>query len=366
MNSSSSLLRKFSKTLQVTSGLWLRNLVCCYFSIVLIFAFSSALNAQSANTVVARIHDQAITLEDVDQSVVSQVYALQQQLFAIRKVALDNLVTRKLLEEEAKRQRLSIDQLKSKWMTGPIIVEPAQVDDLYRKNIAAFGLMSPDEAREKLRLDLENQVRLRRYRDELGALRQRTNVEIFLAEPRISLTLNSDTASTRGPANAKVTITEFSDFQCPYCKEAQSILARVLEKYASEVKLQFKHLPLQSHPFALTAARGAYCAGKQGAFWKFHDGLFESAQQLSPTLVRSIALNLKLNLEDFETCLSSQNSLDAVSSDLLEAQRIGINGTPSFVINGKLLLGIPSIEDFDTAIRRELDRASTSKPQSLQ
>jgi predicted DsbA family dithiol-disulfide isomerase len=323
---------------------------------LLLFAsiLSLTVKAQSPKTIVARVSGQVITQEEVDDTVISQIFALQQQLFALRKTALNNLITKKLLEDEASRQKLSLEQLKSKWMSGPVTVDPAQVNELYLKNLSAFGLMSPDEAKEKLRLDLEGQVRLKRYRDELDALRRQTRIEVILEEPRLRLSRLTVRGSSKGPVDAKVVITEFSDFQCPYCRQVQSTLTRVLQQYPADVRLEFKYLPLEIHPLAFTAARAAYCAGKQGSFWRFHDALFES-EELSLQKVQSISHNLNLNLQEFETCLQSAESQTAITADLQEAQRLGIDGTPSFIINGKLLRGVASFEEFNNAIVHELN-----------
>ena len=336
----------------------MKSRILCLFLFALIV--SPALNAQSSNeTIVARVNNQNITLANVDETVTSQIYALQQQLFAIRKTALENLITKTLVESEATRQKLSIDRLKAKWMEGPVTVDSTKVTDLYQKNASAFGLMNPDEAKEKLRLDLEAQARLKKYRDTINALRQSTRIEILLDEPRMALTPAPKDIAFKGAANAKVFITEFSDFQCPFCKEVQTNLGRVLEKYAADVRLEFRNLPIETHPFANLAARAAYCGGQQGAFWPFHDELFRT-NELSEQTIRAIAHNLKLNTQEFETCLSTQDTYAAIAADLKEARRLGINGTPSFIINGKLLLGAPTVEEFDRAIQQELSRSITS------
>lgn len=355
MDASSSFLAS-SITLQQLPRMNFR--ILCLGLLVLIFP--PALKAQSSNeTIVARVNNRTITLANVDETVTSQIYALQQQLFAIRKTALENLITRTLVESEAVRQKLSIDQLKAEWTEGPVTVDPTKVIDLYQKNAPAFGLMNPDEAKEKLRLDLEAQARLKKYRDAINALRQKANVEILLDEPRLVMDPTPRATTSKGPANAKVVIIEFSDFQCPYCKEVQSNLSFVLAKYSTEVQLQFRNLPLETHPFASLAARAAFCGGQQNAFWQFHDALFR-ADKLSAQTINDIARNLKLNTHEYDTCISSQDSYTAIASDLREAKRLGVTGTPSFIINGKLLLGASSLEEFDRAIQQELSRLTTS------
>ena len=313
-----------------------------------------------STTVVARINRHVITQADVDRNAASQIYQLQQQLFAIRKVTLESLIARQLLVEEAIRRNTSVDKLRTTWLALPVSVEQTKVEELYLKNLSAFGLMNPDEVREKLRLDLEAQARLKKYRDEVAALRHKAKVEVMLEEPRMVFAPAYQAAYAKGPADARVIIVEFSDFQCPYCRDVQQTLTQIMEKYSKEVRLQFKHLPLQNHSFALSAARAAYCGGQQGAFWSFHDALFKATEP-SAKVVQDIAENLKLNLIDFNACLLSRESYLAIASDLQEAQRLGIDGTPSFLINGKILRGVSSVKEFEDAINGELNRLSIQR-----
>ncbi|HEY6803462.1 MAG TPA: thioredoxin domain-containing protein [Pyrinomonadaceae bacterium] len=317
-----------------------------------------------AQTTVAIVGDEPVTQQQVDDSIGNQIYALERQLFALRNTALDNLISRKLLEREAARQKLSIEDLKNRWMGGEIKVEAAQIEDLFQKNQAAFGLMNPDEVREKLRLDLEAQVRLKRFREALSALRQKTLVNVLLAEPRVGPLHPSYAFAAKGRTNATVVITEFSDFQCPYCRAVQATLNQVLKEHPDDVRLEFKHLPLEDHPFAFAAARSAFCAGKQGAFWKFHDALFDSTA-LSQQRIETIPRELGLDVQDFQACMSSPDSQTAINADLQEARRLGLEGTPSFIINGRPLLGSATVEAFNDAIARELNpsplRISTSQ-----
>jgi protein-disulfide isomerase len=320
--------------------------------------FPQTLKAQGRETVVAKIGGQEITQSEVDETVSSQIYALEQQLFNLRNTALNNLIARKIIEREAAKEKLAVNQLKSKWMAGEVTIDQAQVNDLYQKNQAAFGLMNPEEAKEKLRLDIEAQTRLKRFREELSALREKTTVEILLEEPRLRVTKSRDLTASKGPANAKVVITEFSDFQCRYCKEVQATLRKVLEEHSSDVRLDFRNLPLEGHPFALTAARSAYCGGKQGAFWKFHDALFEAEEPTSEKVL-DIVRKLGLDVTAFKSCLESSETESAIGADLKEAHRLGLDGTPSFIINGKLLLGVASLDEFNNAILRELKKLTS-------
>ena len=120
--------------------------------------------AQAPETIVATVNGVEITLKQVDEALGPTVLPLKQQLYAVRKVALDNLITAKILESEAKAQSVSADELRRRLTQGEITVSRAQVEEAYAQNASFFASMSPDEARERLRLDLENQARMKHYR----------------------------------------------------------------------------------------------------------------------------------------------------------------------------------------------------------
>ena len=139
-----------------------------------------------------------ITLKQVDDSVAAQIYPLQQQLYAIRKAALENLVTAKILESEAAARGISIEELRRQLTLGEINVTRAQVEEAYTQNASFFASMSPDEARESLRLDLENQARMKHYRAGLEALRKKWAVNLNFAAPQFVSELDDGVSPAKG------------------------------------------------------------------------------------------------------------------------------------------------------------------------
>lgn len=144
----------------------------------------------------------------------------------------------------------------------------------------------------------------------------------------------------RGNKNAKVTIIEYSDFQCPYCSRFHTTLEQALEKYPNDVRWIYRHFPLDSiHPYARKAAEASECAGDQNKFWEYADGLYENQKSINPAYLSTLAKELKLNTSSFETCLSSGKYANKVSTDLKEGQSYGITGTPGGFLNGQKLRG---------------------------
>ncbi len=318
---------------------------------------SKAVYAQPPVNVVAVVNGKSITQQEVDETITAQILPLEQQLYALRKVALENLINKTILEAAAAKKSISLEELRKQLTAGKVEVSTAQVEQLYSENASVFAAMSPDEAKERLRLDLESQARMKLYRDGLAELRKNSRIELLLAEASLPSVMSAIGASpTTGSKDAVVTIIEFSDFQCPYCRSSQSTLKQVLQNYGKQVRLVFKHLPLEMHAQAFGSAQAAVCANEQGRFWEYQDALF-SAQDLSPTSLSKIAKHLGMSDAKFKACVSSDASRATVLEDVREAKRLGIAATPTFIVNGNLVPGAISFEEFKTLIERELKSA---------
>jgi predicted DsbA family dithiol-disulfide isomerase len=318
---------------------------------------------QTPDTVLATVNGSQITLKQVDESFAAQVYPLQQQLYAIRKAALENLITAKILQSEAAARGISIEELRRQLTLGEINVARAQIDEAYTQNKSFFASMSADEAKERLRLDLENQARMKYYRTGLEALRKKWTVELSFNAPEFVLELDDGVSPAKGSTKPAVTIVEFSDFECPFCSEVQNTLKQVMQTYGKDVRLVFKHMPLEGHRNSLPAARAAYCAAEQDRFWQFHDALFAS-RNLSPALFEEIANDLGLGVPKFRACLDSEHSRTAIVKDIETARLFRIESTPSFIINGKLIKGAVSFADFQKIIERELSQRAVQTQSS--
>lgn len=173
-----------------------------------------------------------------------------------------------------------------------------------------------------------------------------------------------DGAACRGPKDAKVTIVEWSDFQCPFCAKGYTTLEQqVLKEYGEKVKFCFKDFPLGFHPWAEPAAIAAECVREQkaAAYWKVYDGFFQNQKDINATNVKEKAWSFaepeKIDKAKFDECFDAKKTQAGVKSDMAEGQSIGVTGTPSFVINGRLLVGAQPFEQFKAVIDDELASA---------
>jgi protein-disulfide isomerase len=175
-------------------------------------------------------------------------------------------------------------------------------------------------------------------------------------DPKRQYRLPVQDSPVRGPADAPVTIVEFSDYQCPFCGRAEPSIEAVLKDYPGKVRLVYKHFPLALiHPHALSAAYASAAAQKQGKFWEMHDLLFAHQRALAPEQLDSYAKQIGLDMDEFKKDMSSPEVKKVIAADMRLGQRVGIRGTPTFFVNGRVLQN-RSVEGFKKAIDPVLEQ----------
>ncbi len=159
----------------------------------------------------------------------------------------------------------------------------------------------------------------------------------------------------KGSTDAPVTMIVFSDFECPFCARAYETFLEVEETYGDSLQIYFKNYPLSFHQYAQKAAEAGECASDQGMFWEMHDIMFENADALTVDDLKAYAEELGLDTETFNTCLDSDEKAAEVEADMNDGMALGITGTPTFVINGEMLVGALPYDTFADAIESALE-----------
>ena len=175
-------------------------------------------------------------------------------------------------------------------------------------------------------------------------------------EPQyIRYDVSSEEAYAIGPEDAPITIVEFGDFQCPYCRRwHEQVYESLLASYPGKIRMVYRHLPLTSiHPDAFSAAEAAMCAGEQDAFWQYHEKLFTS-ETLGAEVYTQYAQELNLDMTVFEACMTDHRYQEAIQKDSDFAIDLGISSTPTFFINGLALVGAQPLDVFKQVIDKEL------------
>lgn len=297
-----------------------------------------------------------ITQKELDEAIGPQLYSLQEKIHKLRKKALEGLLVQVVLKGEAEKRGITVEELKRQLMPNIVEVKPNDIDERYADNLGTLENMNEDEAKQRIKLDLESRLKLDAYHAGVSEILGRANIETLLSEPVPPSAVINAEGPTRGPADAPVTILEFSDFQCPYCKQAALTLKALMQNYGSNVKLVFKQMPLSIHPDAFKAAQASVCADEQGKFWEYHDTLFDSSD-ISEPAIKKYASRLGLRMDEFKICMDSPASAATVRRDMQQAARADVQGTPTFFVNGKLIRGINGLEAFRNVVDQALSQS---------
>jgi protein-disulfide isomerase len=305
---------------------------------------------------VAEVNGESVTAEDLERALGAGLRKLEEQIYDLKRRQLDALIAERLLAQEATRRGTSVSALLDAEVTakaGPVADE--EVEAFYQEH--KERLRGEEAAlRPRIRSYLQQQALAAQRARFVEALRSQAKVvDRLRAPPIVRVDVQGDGAPVRGPVDAPVTLVEFSDFHCPFCKRVQATLTQLLARYPGKLKLVFRDFPIDSlHPQARRAAEAARCARDQGKFWEYHDVVFAGPPQAAPEDLGRYATQVGLDLATFEGCLSGGVHRAAVQRDVDEAGRLGLDGTPAFFINGRPLTGAQPVEAFARVIEEEL------------
>lgn len=173
-------------------------------------------------------------------------------------------------------------------------------------------------------------------------------------EPEKRYDVDLGAAPVKGDADALITIVEWSDFQCPFCRRVGPTLEQIQKEYGDQIRIAFKHMPLPMHARAPQAHAAAEAAHRQGRFWEMHDRIFGDPSKLDTEQFVAYAKEMGLDVERFERDMESAEVESRIQADVAQAGRLGVTGTPSFFINGRFMAGAQPYESFKRIIDEEL------------
>lgn len=324
---------------------------------------SGAALTMPKGTVVARVDGKDITVDDLgaelERAEKTALRTYCQEVSNARQAVLDNHLQQKLLTAAAEAEGKDINT----FVQAKVEAEVPTPDDAA---IAAFyeANKSPsapplDAVKDQVIQAMKGEGGEKVLTKLLDDLKAKSKVERLLPDvspPAMDLP-RPPHAAFAGPENAIVTVTEFSDFECPYCSRAADTLKGLKEKYAGKpVQFVFRNFPLSFHPNARPAAEYAQCAQEQGKFWEMHDGIFARQRELSADVLKEVAGQAGLDAGKLEACLAGSAVKQQIEEDMKKAQEVGVGGTPSFFVNGQTFGGNPTVEGISAAIDAELSK----------
>jgi protein-disulfide isomerase len=312
-------------------------------------AFSIPAVGQNDSAVVAEIAGRKVTANELQEKQAGKLLQAQYKYYLAERDALEQFIDDQLLEMQAKKESVTLDELFKRHIS--VHVQEPTEDQLrfYYEGVQT------DEPYVKARsniIDTVHQLRMKKARDAyIAELRAEYGVVIELSQPVAHV--EAGNAPRLGPENAPVQIIEFADYECPYCQEVNEDLNRLREQFPNQVSLVYKDFPLPMHPLAAKAAQAARCAGAQGKFWEYHDSLFQT-KKIQMSQLKEEARALKLDTARFDQCLDNGEQSAPVKKDSQEGQRLGLQGTPSFFINGHFMSGAIGYTKLRETVMQEL------------
>ena len=326
-----------------------------------------AADPQAKSEAVAVVDGVPITNEQVEKALGMNLSKLQEQIYSMKRQAVDALVSERVLSNEAARRKMTVTALIDAEVTSKVgLVTEAEVEKFYVANKAQFK-GDLEQSREQIRPGLQNQKIQAQRNAFIQDLKAKAKVAINLPAPDVQrFDVSIAGAPSKGPANAPVTLVEFSDFHCPFCKQLEdnNTLTQILSKYGDQVKFVWIDYPIdQLHPQARKAHEAARCAGDQGKFWEYHRALYTGGPKTGAQL-KTAAQQAGLDTTSFDACFSSGKYEAAVQKDVDQGKRLSVTGTPTFFVNGRPLIGAQPLDAFTRLIDDEVARASSTGSKS--
>ncbi len=313
----------------------------------------------TAARVAAKVDGASIGWDEMDKRAAERLAALRQDEYEARLEALNELIFERLLANEANKRGVTSEALRQDEVASKAPKPtPAEVAAIYEANKDRVADRPKAQVLAEIEKHLFKQGLATREREFRKELRAKGTVATLLEAPRFDMAL-PPTSPSLGPNEAKLTLIEFSDYQCPYCHQAQGIVEEILKKYDGQLRFVHGEYPLPQHPRAFAASVASRCAGDQGKYWEYHKGLLGVASDYGDADLQARATKLGLDAASFGECLASGRHDAAIEASRQFGSAVGVNSTPTFFVNGRKLRGIRSIEDFDTIFREELARTGS-------
>ncbi len=306
----------------------------------------------------AKVGDIEITNAELTDGIESELFEAESKVFEIKLNRLKTLLLQRYMDQDPRKKGLSNDEFLDKYIASEVKISEKEIEAFIKDQNIPAEHINP-QVKEKIKGYLGMERKKEAVEKWLAEKSNKKPVEVYIPKPRRpTFPVEVGNAPTFGNKNAKVTIVEYSDFQCPFCSKGADVLNKIKKKYGDKVQVAFKNFPLPFHNHAEQAAVAGLCANEQGSklFWKMHDEMFENQESLDTEGLKKMAKKVGLKTAEFEKCLSENKTLAQVRADMEEGRNLKVKSTPTFFINGQLINGAQPIEVFSEIIDEELAR----------
>jgi protein-disulfide isomerase len=306
--------------------------------------------------VAAKAGNITITDKELMNGIESELFEKETEIFDIKNGKIKAVLMEKFMEADPNKKGLTNDQFLDKYIASSIKIADKDIDTFIADKKFPKDQITPD-VRERIKQFLMMEKKKEAVDAWLAKKIGKDGVQVFFQKPRRpTYDVKIGDAPSFGDKTAKVTILEYSDFQCPFCAKGAEIVTQLKKKYGNKIQIGFKNFPLPFHNQAKDAALAGLCANEQGMdkFWKFHDHMFANQDKLDVASLKATAKSMGLDSSKFDKCMDEKKYMAKVDQDYQEGQTVGVKSTPTFFVNGQIVMGAQPIEVFSEIIDEQL------------
>lgn len=316
------------------------------------------LRSEMPGGVVAYVDGVPITFNEMMSEAQAELNQIEIQRFRTLQSTIDRITARRLVERAAAADGIGpeawLAREVDKRVPQPSEARIAELMKRYEKHPSMIG-KSTQERRDMVRQEATRDKVRDAHIEIFELLRAGVEIESFLDPPRVDIDV-PDSAPSWGPTDAPVTVVEFSDYQCKFCRQTHGAVQQLLTEFGDRVRFVYRDFAAAERPRAEPAARAARCAGEQSRYRDYHDVLWSKDGDLSDDDLLRRAEGLALNMKDFRDCYSSDRYDAEIARSFEEGRKLGVTGTPTFFINGLVLQGSQTFESLKVVVEDELKR----------
>ena len=313
--------------------------------------------AAFAEEPLAKVGDKVFTRADIEQRIKPKLIEIEAQKYEAMREGLDEAVAEELFKLEATSRKITPEQLEKDEIAAKVPTPAdADIQKVYDENKEELQGQTLDQVKPQIIEYLKGEKAQVRRAAFIEELKKKYKTTDSLKAPVIEVA-TAGRPERGGGAKAPVTIVEFSDYQCPFCKRGEESIQKVFETYGDKVRIVFRDYPLPFHPQARPAAEAANCANEQGKFWDYNKKLFANQDKLSDDNFKAWAKDLGMDDAKFAECYGKKTHAAQIDKDIADGVAAGVNGTPAFFINGRSLSGAQPFDKFKEVIDDELANA---------
>jgi len=303
-----------------------------------------------------KVAGQVVTEAELYKGAESDIFEAELKVNEIKMNKVQAYILEKFMQMDPRKKGISNDEFLEKYIAAEKNPTEKDVDRLIQERSIPQEHITP-QMRDKIKKYLAMEAKRGAIDDWINQQTKKNPVEVYIAKPKWPVfDINTENSPFVGKADAKVTLVEYSDFQCPFCARGSQIVGEIKKKYKDKVKIVFKNFPLPFHKQAKTAALAGLCANEQGMdkFWKMHDKMFSDQAKLNVDDLKASAKSLGMNAQKFNECLDANKYLSQIDQDIASAEKVEVKSTPTFFVNGKIVQGAREVEFFSELIDEEL------------